>query len=569
MRKILLFISIILLFFLLGYRATGDEIDYITAQLDKLKHDLSESQKATKPLETDVSRLKKQFDIIKGQIIFIEKEVIIKQKAVTLGEEALTYQKELFNERTKTFYINTRKSSNSFITLFTSRNASESVNNFFYQKKLIDQDKATIIKLVLRIKDLEKKKQNLEKEKSRLAVVKEEVNTQSKFLEGEIAKAKKYQSELSSKIASLSVRQQQLIASKLSGLNLPTSLGAGPLYCIDDRTIDPGFSPAFAFFTFGIPHRVGMNQYGALGRAQAGQPYQDILRAYFDGINFEKRDPNRRIKVQGFGEMGLDEYLLGIYEMPESWPLEALKAQAVAARSYALSYTGNGVKEICVTQACQVWKPEKKGGNWEAAVKQTEGEVMTHDEQVITAWYASTSGGYTFTSSDVGWNSRPWTKRVRDTAGDINNFSDLFDRAYDKSSPCFYSAQGYRNEYAKSAWLKTDEVADIANVILLARKDPGVREHLYQTDKANPAGTDTWDKERVRGELRNRGGSPYSTVSNIDIDWDRGMGKANHITISGDGGDSTFDGAEFKNFFNLRAPANIQIVGSLYHAEKR
>ena len=92
-----------------------------------------------------------------------------------------------------------------------------------------------------------------------------------------------------------------------------------------------------------------MNQYGALGRAKAGQNYHQILESYFAGVGFEKRDPNMRIKVQGYGEMALDDYLLGIYEMPGSWPIEALKAQVVAARSYALSYTNNGAKEICTT----------------------------------------------------------------------------------------------------------------------------------------------------------------------------------------------------------------------------
>ena len=58
--------------------------------------------------------------------------------------------------------------------------------------------------------------------------------------------------------------------------------------------------------------------------------------------------------------MSLEKYLLGIYEMPESWPMEALKAQVIAARSYALAYTNNGSGEICATESCQVYhQPEK------------------------------------------------------------------------------------------------------------------------------------------------------------------------------------------------------------------
>src|SRR3990167_8256990 len=118
-----------------------------------------------------------------------------------------------------------------------------------------------------------------------------------------------------------------------------------------------------------------MSQYGANGRANAGQSHEDILRAYFNNISFENR--NARIKVQGFGEMDLEEYMLGIYEMPNSFHIEALKSQAVAARSYALAYTNNGANEICTTQSCQVYKDSPKGGKWEEAVRATEGEVMT------------------------------------------------------------------------------------------------------------------------------------------------------------------------------------------------
>jgi len=351
-------------------------------------------------------------------------------------------------------------------------------------------------------------------------------------------------------------------------LNLPTSLGAGPLFCTDDRKLDPGFRPAYAFFTFGIPHRVGMNQYGVLGRAQAGQNHEDILRAYFADFNFETR-PNINISVQGYGSMPLEQYLLGIYEMPDSWPMEALKAQAIAARSYALSYTNNGSKEICTTQACQVYKGGSKGGNWEQAVKSTEGKTLVSGGSPISAWYSSTDGGYTYSASDIGWGARSFTKRVRDTQGDIGNFSDLFSKAYDKDSPCFYAAQGFRSQYGKSAWLKSEEVADIVNVIMLTKRDSSLSEHLYQTDKPNPEGKDTWDFERVKQELRNRGGTPFNSVSEVTVSADFGSGMVTSVTISGDGRSESFNATEFRNFFNVRAPANIAIVGPLFNVEKK
>ncbi len=564
--------QLILVLFCLIFTARpvfADELGDIEKKLSDLKHALKLSVDATTPLEKDLGKLQSQLNDILSRIGSIEKEVGIKEKQAAEGESLLIVAEDLLGQKVRRIYKASSAVSGNSVMLLLQRNIGEIIREFGYQKAVIQSDRDTVVKVVLYIKELEQKKKDLETEKIRLAAIKQETDQQAQFLAKEISGAKKYQSALSSSIAQLSARQKQLIAEKLSSLNLPTSLGAGPLYCTDDRKIDPGFRPAFAFFTYGIPHRVGLNQYGALGRAKAGQSYQDILRAYFDGVSFEKRDTNMKLKVQGHGEKPLDEYMLGIYEMPGDWPLEALKSQVVAARSYAIAYTNNGANEICTTQACQVYKGGNKGGNWEKAVRDTAGEVLVRDGQVVSAWYASTFGGYAFTAADVWGSNRPWTRRMRDTNGDVGDFGNLADRAYDKESPCFYAAQGFRSEYGKSAWLKEEEVADIVNTILLAKKDSGTQDHLYQPDKSNPEGKDTWDRDRVKRELRDRGTTPYTSISSVSVDWDKGSGKVNTVSVSGNAGSNSFDGTEFRNFFNLRAPANIQIVGPLYNIEKK
>jgi len=573
MKKILLFTFLLLstFYFLLSTTSIvrAGELEDVEKKLSDLKHALQLSIAATTPLEQNLSKLEKNLAEIRSKIEIIEKDVAQKEQQVKEGEKLLILAEELLGEKVKKIYKASTQFTASGVLFLLSNNLNDSLKLFGYQKAIISSDRDTIVKLVLYVKDLEQKKKDLENEKSRLAKIKEETDVQAAFLNKEISGAKKYQAAVSTQIAQLSARQQEILAQKLASLNLPTSLGAGPLYCTDDRKLDPGFRPAFAFFTFGIPHRVGMNQYGAYGRAKAGQNYKDILQAYFNNISFQKKDPNMKIKVQGYGEKSLEDYVLRIYEMPESWPLEALKAQAVAARSYALAYTNNGASEICTTQACQVFKPDPKSGEWAKAVKETEGEVMVSGSEVVKAWYASTFGGYTFTSGDVWGSDRSWTRRMRDTTGDVSNFSDLFGRAYDRESPCFYAAQGFRSEYAKSAWLKAEELADIVNTLLLAKKDSSTQNHLSQPDKANPDNEETWNPDRVRQELKNRGGNPFNRISDVSVDWDKGSGKTSSINLSGDAGSASFDGGEFKNFFNLRAPANIQIVGPLYNVEKK
>ena len=82
----------------------------------------------------------------------------------------------------------------------------------------------------------------------------------------------------------------------------------------------------FAAFSFGAhTHRKGMSQYGARGRAQSGQDFKTILKAYY-GKEPVGKDTGGTIRVSGQGEMNFEtNYLYGIAEMPSSWNMEALK----------------------------------------------------------------------------------------------------------------------------------------------------------------------------------------------------------------------------------------------------
>lgn len=108
-------------------------------------------------------------------------------------------------------------------------------------------------------------------------------------------------------------------------------------------------------------------------------------------------------------DVSMDTYLEGLAEVPVRWPSEALKAQVVAARTYAWRSIQRGVWEgydICATVACQVFHGrevvESAGGErWAEAVAATSGEVLTFDGEPILARYFSTSGGHTRPNEEV------------------------------------------------------------------------------------------------------------------------------------------------------------------------
>jgi len=588
-KSTLLFLSLLFVFFA-GYKANF----FVQAKIDdsctnvsnlsldeaincqkQVEAELASLKTALKPNEDRLNQLKLDINSIIQRAVQIESDLNDKAVLLEKGKDKIASAKKIFDAKVRSLYIH-QKNNSPILTLFANNNnLSTLTKELAYQQKTTDLDKKNIIDIILYVKNVEQKKAELENENNRLASLKTNLNSQIGELENLLSGAKSYETKLVQTVASLSSRQQELIAQRIGSLHLPTSLGAGPLICSDDRNIDPGFGNAFAFFTYGIPHRVGMNQYGAKGRAEAGQSAEDILKAYFPNTEL-KKDYNTgiNINVTGANEMGqtfnlswdIETYVKHLYEMPTSWDSKALMAQAVAARSYALAYTNNGASSICATQACQVVKLEENSDSWKAAVDATRGWVLVNGGNPISAWFASTAGGYTWGSGDVWCDStysgscanKPWTGRSKDTNGDIGSFGDLASKSYDKDSPCFYSAQGWRNEYGKSAWLKNEEVASIVNALMLAKANGSA-----------PEGIQDWSSDKIKQELRNKGGNPFNSISGVSISADFGIGKTNNVSVSGDAGNQNFDGMEFRNMFNLVAPANIAIVGPLFNVERR
>lgn len=140
-----------------------------------------------------------------------------------------------------------------------------------------------------------------------------------------------------------------------------------------------------------------------------GRPYGGSLevRAFSDGLALVE-------------EADLDRYLLGIQEVPLSWELEALRAQAVAARTY-LAWTLSGGRrgagatygfDICATAACQVYRGLGQiagpgGDRWLEAVESTAGEVLVFEGRPAQTLYSSTMGSRTRNVEDVFVGSSP------------------------------------------------------------------------------------------------------------------------------------------------------------------
>src|SRR5688572_4387570 len=313
----------------------------------------------------------------------------------------------------------------------------------------------------------------------------------------------------------------------------------------------------FDFEGGGWGHGVGMSQYGAKGRADAGQSAAEILRAYYrdtvlasrslanprihladtesttftplggavtwavngaatsiqtasgiavtvravgDTIRVETTPPivlsgasdtvsialssgpvrvdatgyrynHGRIVVRRAGtnqlqiildSLTMQDYLYGIAEVPASWPVEALRAQAIAARTYAamrLAAPQSSTFDLYSTTQDQHytgWEKEssEQADRWIAAVNATNQQIVTYNGNPISAFYFSSSGGATENSEYVFVTALPYTRSTPDPFDNVSG------------NPNFRWKRTYTG-LELGSWLRQSRGTDIGDVTKL------------------------------------------------------------------------------------------------------
>lgn len=185
----------------------------------------------------------------------------------------------------------------------------------------------------------------------------------------------------------------------------------------------------------------------------------------------------------------LEEYLYGVIngELNKSNPIEALKAQAVAARSFAICKLGTHKSygfDLCATTHCQVYKGY--GDEYmetTRAVDETKGETTIYDEKTVPAFFFKNSGGYTQSIEDV-WGSKSFNylKAVEDEYSPRYPWNYTYD-FFDLSSKL--SSAGF-------------DVGSVTEVSISKRNQSGAVEELRFI---GTNGTATLQKSKIRSVL--------------------------------------------------------------------
>lgn len=112
-------------------------------------------------------------------------------------------------------------------------------------------------------------------------------------------------------------------------------------------------------------------------------------------------------KITVVNDVALEDYIKGVipYEMSPSWHKEALKAQAICARSYAVGQTGrhkNSGFDVCNTTHCQVYRGVGRAtANSDTAVEETRGQYLYENNKKVVGYFFSSDGGATESAVNV------------------------------------------------------------------------------------------------------------------------------------------------------------------------
>lgn len=552
-----------------------NEISSVSSQLSKIREKKTSINGTISGLSTKLSVTQAEMDDLNKQIKDLQADLAVISKNLLDRKGSFEEKNKMRNIVLRNF---SKRSNMNGVEIFLANPQDSNLNGFEYSaysysinKSLSEEALKWMSILTAEIESYEKDKADAESLKGELedsvaslVAMKKSLDAQKKNAESELTDLNAKEKDYSQRLSELSSKQQDILAQK-SGGDTVISGYEGASYTLKS----PHFSsrPAFVVMSYGAyTHRYGLSQYGAKARADSGQSTEDIIKFYYNQKPTTVKDLDKKdICVDGQGDMQFNEYLYGLGEMPPSWHKEALKAQAIAARSYAYRYIKKD-KCICTTTSCQYFdeslvdRSDRKA--WRDAVDATAGQIIGGSMDATGyGWYSSTTGGYITSigkwDTSGSWPADSYEKKAK---------SPWFDKAWYTKS--------YRDDSGtcgrESPWMTEAEMADILNSWVVWRKGSSSEKDKITTAVNNCFGENPASMDKM-AELAAKYNEEYTSISGVSVSID--SGKTTQVVFQTNRGKTTVSGNEFTTIFNMRAPGYISIRSTingsngLYHIE--
>jgi stage II sporulation protein D len=197
-----------------------------------------------------------------------------------------------------------------------------------------------------------------------------------------------------------------------AGISYDYAITSGTAYTV--TVTELGTNKILFEFDYGASYSLGVMPVGEEG-VKTLTYYKNVK--YYGAFSYV-RSYGGNITVINY--VNIEDYVKGVlpYEMSTSWPLEALKAQAVCARTYAMvnlnKHRSLGF-DVCNTTDCQVYGGTTSAGeNSDRAVDETEGMYLTYNGTLCETYFYSCNGGASENSENVWVNARAYLVGVSD-----------------------------------------------------------------------------------------------------------------------------------------------------------
>lgn len=286
----------------------------------------------------------------------------------------------------------------------------------------------------------------------------------------------------------------------------------------------------------------------------------ELWRKYRGVLEF-RADTN----VYMINELPFELYLRGIGEMPSSWPAEALKSQAIAARTYAAKNWNKrlgdkyNLRSDVYDQNYVGYNKEVEanyGQNWVNAVTGTTYKTLYHGGALIGAYYHSTCGGHTLGSEEVWVSALPYTRPESDwyQSGGVWH-------SYDEASPWSYKKWG-------TASIDDTQMIDLINASLYLGVDVNSEERQNHIRRPDLGG---WSAQQIESALGagNRIQDIIGTITNVQSIYNNnstsidGSAKATtKVRVTGTNGSYDIDWYVFWIVYNSRSPGDLTLYWS-------
>ncbi len=560
----------------------SQSVEDLEKEVDQKNTEIKEKQSTVEQVKKEIEEIRKSGASLEEKIKLMEKEVNQVNEYISQKEKDVAAREKLLEEKqgelASMSAVLYKRSRSSLVEQVLSRNEGEDFLTSLLFKRL------AVVKLVEEMKGIsaeyalmKQEKLDLEHEREGLDEIMAELKEEMERTRAEIARRNSLVGRLGGQISLLKEQISELQATILlaksggtyiSASDIPTG-GAGGYN--DFTSNAPG--GYFGVFSIGaFTHRNGMSQWGAKARDDAGQTYLQILSAYYPNGSISNgkvwnQDITQNITVQGHGTMPLETYLLGIREINGAWnnvnDMNVLKAQVIAARTYAVRYTSNGQNPICTTQSCQVYSSNHYTGAWATAVSETAGQILVDSaKNPILTQYAAVHGGWV---NGVGWDTTDgnggqsgWTANAWESKSGVGWFY--------KSWPGYQLNNGYTYGVVTCGahphpWLSNEEMSDLVNTFLVL-KGSGLKGSV-NTSKILPVTLAACPISGLSGgpysmsEMRGLLNSPVTSVSSVTTKTT--SGNTESVFFNTNRGTIIMSGSEFYQTYNIRAPGYLSV----------